>query len=110
MRPYKSLEGWPPFSVKGQETPQLCLPAVWPYPSYMEHRKVSGSRLTEGDFLGGAHQQHMLQSKQDPGIPEANLKTSVTLTEEKVYKAFIRPILEHASSVWDPTHRRTYTK
>lgn len=65
----------------------------------MEHRKVSGSRLTEGDFLGGAHQQHMLQSKQDPGIPEANLKTSVTLTEEKVYKAFIRPILEHASSV-----------
>ena len=31
-----------------------------------------------------------------------NLKISSSAIKDRVYKTFVRPILEYASSVWDP--------
>ena len=44
------------------------------------------------------------------GFLRHNLKISSSSIKEKSYKAFVRPLLEYASSVWDPYKQRSIDK
>ena len=39
-----------------------------------------------------------------------NLKISSSAVKESAYKAFVRPMLEYASSVWDPYTKKSIDK
>lgn len=44
------------------------------------------------------------------GFLRRNLKISSTSIKEKAYKAFVRPLLEYASSVWDPYTQKSIAR
>ena len=44
------------------------------------------------------------------GFLRRNLKISSSTIKEKAFKAFVRPLLEYASSVWDPYTQKTINK
>ena len=44
------------------------------------------------------------------GFLRQNLKTGSWKVKERAYKAMIRPILEYASSVWDPHTKKSISK
>ena len=72
--------------------------------------------VTAAKYLGVTIQQNMswdshinaicTKANQTLGFLKRNLKVSSRIIKERAYKAFVRPVLEYASSVWDPTSQK----
>ena len=87
--------------------------------SYTLHGHTLDS-VTTVKYLGVTLQQSMcwdshinnvvIKANRMLGFLRRNLKISSSSIKEKAYKAFVRPLLEYASSVWDPYDQRSIDK
>ena len=60
------------------------------------------------DFCWNEHIDNIaIKASKTLGFLRRNLKISSLCIKEKAYKAFVRPILEYASSVWDPSKQKS---
>ena len=89
------------------------------HPSYQLHDHTLGE-VTAAKYLGVTIQQNMSwdshinetcsKASKTLGFLRRNLKISSRTIKERAYKAFVRPVLEYASCVWDPASQKNIDK
>ena len=83
---------------------------------YSLHGQELDQQVKESKYLGLIHQQDgtwtrhteeaVKKANQTLGFLRKNLKIGSIRTKNLAYKPLVRPILEYASSVWDPHQQK----